>query len=60
VAVVSLTCAEAARQICREIIDSEPELFHQMTPEEQAVYDARMAANRAEIVARMHANEEAV
>ena len=56
---MSLTYAEAARQICREIINSEPDLFHRMTPDEQAVYDARMVANRAGIVARMAANEEA-
>lgn len=54
---MSLTYAEAALQLCREIIDSEPELFHRMTPDEQATYDTRMAANRAEIVARMHESE---
>lgn len=55
---MTLTYAEAALELCREIIDSEPELFRLRTPEEQAAYDARMAANRAEIVARMHADEE--
>lgn len=52
-AAVSLTYAEATRQICREIIDSEPDLFRLMTLEEQTAYVALMASNRAEIVALM-------
>jgi len=55
---MTLSYTEATLQLCREIINSEPELFRRMTPEEQAAYDARMAANRAEIVARMHADKE--
>ncbi len=55
---MTLTYAEATRQICQEIIDSEPELFRLMTVEEQAAYDARQAANRTEIVALMHADKE--
>lgn len=55
---MSLTYAEATRQLCREIIDSEPDLFRRMTPEEQVAYDVRMAAERAEIVALMNAETE--
>lgn len=55
---MSLTYAEAALQLCREIIESEPELFRRMTPEELAAYDVRMTAERAEIMALMHADEE--
>ncbi len=55
---MSWTYTEAALQICREIIESEPELFRLMTPEEREPHAAAMAAEYAEIVALMTAENE--
>ncbi len=48
---MSLTYSDAAIQLGREIIDSEPELFRRMTPEETAAYNTRMATVDTKIVA---------